>query len=140
MLHASANMVAVFGRVPYTTADFDILLVSLLDKSDRLVGLFVFPSFDLAEHKLLGQRTAIPLYPPWSPPKFPAIARKHGWKLDYFVDLRSWKGKDSHLDPATKTKLAELLKKLQVPVQVEQGSTPRTQHLAATPGSMSGWT
>ncbi|CAE7892649.1 unnamed protein product [Symbiodinium microadriaticum] len=102
-----------FGRVPYTTADFDILLVSLLDKSDRLVGLFVFPSFDLAEHKLLGQRTAIPLYPPWSPPKFPAIARKHGWKLDYFVDLRSWKGKDSHLDPATKTKLAELLKKLQ---------------------------
>ena len=98
------------GRLAYARTDFDILIVSLLDDSDRLMGFFLFPNSVLAQHKLIGHTgIVLRLYPPWARPKRPATARKHSWQLDHFVDMRSWKGKGSDLDPGTKANLVELL-------------------------------
>ncbi|CAE7948084.1 unnamed protein product, partial [Symbiodinium sp. KB8] len=101
------------GTLAYESADFDILTISLLDVSDRLVGLYLFPSCVLAKRKLVGGKAVqLHLYPPWSQPKRPAVAARHSWQLDHFVDLRSWKGKDFHLDPSSMESLTELLDKL----------------------------
>ena len=105
------------GRLPYSKADFDILIVSLLDDADRLMGIFAFPSFVLAKYKLIGHKAVmLTLYPPWSQPKCPAVARKHSWQSDHFVDMRSWKPIDCDLDPGTKANLTDLLDKLRGPV------------------------
>ncbi|CAE7727060.1 unnamed protein product, partial [Symbiodinium sp. CCMP2456] len=103
------------GPRAYAQTDFDILIVSLLDVSDRLLGIFLFPSCVLAKRRLVGNNhksVQLYLYPPWSQPKPPAVAARHSWQLDHFVDLRSWKGKDFHLDPSSMESLTELLDKL----------------------------
>ncbi|CAE7864905.1 unnamed protein product, partial [Symbiodinium sp. KB8] len=98
------------GRLAYAKADFDMLVVSLLEVSDRLVGIFLFPSTVLAKRKLIGHKALLlRLYPPWAQPKYRAVASKHSWQLDYFADLRSWRGKGSHMDPSSKASLTELL-------------------------------
>ena len=63
------------GKLAYARADFDILVVSLLDTLDRLVGIFLLPSCVLAKRRLIGHKAAdLTLYPPWALPKFPAVA------------------------------------------------------------------
>ena len=102
------------GLLAYAETDFDVLTVSLLDRSSRLTGVFLVPSFILANRKLIGRKAAtLALYPPWSQPKYPAVARKQKWQLDHFVDLRSWKGPGCELDPGAKANFTQLLEKLQ---------------------------
>ncbi|CAE7239881.1 unnamed protein product [Symbiodinium sp. CCMP2592] len=113
------------GPLAYAKTDFDILIVSLLDGSDRLTGFFLLSSVVLARRRLIGHRgLRLRLYPPWAQPKFPAVARKHSWQSDHFVDLRSWNGKGSDLDPGTKANLTELLEKLDEPAG-QKGSCQR---------------
>ena len=80
------------GKLPYKQNDFDLLLVALLDDW-KLSGVFAFPVEVLAEVGLVGQKPLNwPLHPPWALPKTEACRTRHGWQLDYFVDLRDWNG------------------------------------------------
>ena len=108
------------GSLAYASADFDLLIGSILEHDCRLAGIFIFPSSELALRGILGQKPRVLLlYPPWALPKHPAVARKHAWQLDHFVDLRSWKGSD--LDPATKARLVGLLSELPKACEVQSG-------------------
>ena len=103
------------ARLAYAKADFDILIVTLLDDADRLKGIFVFPSSVLARREFIGHKPRrVGLYPPWARPKRPATSANYSWQLDYFVDLRSWRRTDLDLDPSTKARFNEVLLGLKV--------------------------
>ena len=85
---------------------------------ERLVGIYIVPNSVLAKRKLIGHEAVnLGLYPPWAQPRRPAVARKHGWQLDHFVDLRRWKGKGACLDSSSHASLMELIQKLEEPAQ-----------------------
>ena len=81
------------GYRAYTSADFDLLIISLLDGDCRLEGLYLIPIKTLAEHGLVDERPVmLHLFPPWAPAAHKDAIQKHAWQLDHFVDLRGWAG------------------------------------------------
>ena len=81
------------GKRPYTSADFDLLIISLLDGEYRLEGLYLIPTKTLAQRGLVDERPlTLRLYPPWMPAKREVTTQKHAWQLDHFVDLRDLAG------------------------------------------------
>ena len=125
-----------FGKVAYASddamrtsksaesADFDVLIASILKNDSRLAGIFIFPSSELELRGLIGHKPKhLLLYPPWALPKRPSGVMKHAWQLDHFVDLRSWKRSD--LDPGTKARLADVLSELPKACEVQSGFCSR---------------
>ena len=103
-----------FGRLAYSEADFDLLLVSLLDDG-RLSGLFAFPADLLARLGYLGQRPCcLPLHPPWRLPKRQHTTARYAWQLDHFVDLRNW-DVGTLLPAETRVILEDLLRRFKKP-------------------------
>ena len=81
------------GHRAYTSADFDLLIISLLDGECRLEGLYLIPTKTLAQHGLVDERpVTLHLFPPWAPAKHKDAIQRHAWQLDHFVDLRGWAG------------------------------------------------
>ena len=98
----------VMGRLPYTSTDFDLLLISLLDDEHQLDGIYLIHTVALAEHGLVNERpVTLHVYPPWAPAKHKAAIQKHAWQLEHFVDLRGWAG--GPLPAETVGRLSQLL-------------------------------